>query len=445
MLHLADQLITKGLTLTILITPKNLQFLNPILSKHPMIKTLVLNLPEHPKIPLGFENIKDLGNLKNVPMINALGKLYTQIVEWFYGLDVKVRPVAIVSDFFLGWTEKLSNEIGVRRIGFYTSSVFLMEVLCYSWIDIENVVKLDFVEFNELPGKPVFRNVDLPTMVRKYNQFDSDWEFVKESIIGGLKSWGVIFNTFYDIDGVYFDHCIEKMEHQKCWSVGPLRLMCEFQTGEHIERRRNEVLKWLDDCPDGSVVYVCFGSQKMLNKEQIEALGKALELSGSRFLWIVKQGTTTVHIKEGYGHVSNEFITRVAERGKVVKGWISQDDVLKHESVAYFITHCGWNSVLEGVVGGVGLLTWPMEADQFVNAKMLEEKGVAVRVCEGDETVPDFETLAKTIVDVMNGDQSLLFRAKELGEKARVAVAKGGRSVADLDRLVEDLKQLKNK
>lgn len=80
---------------------------------------------------------------------------------------------------------------------------------------------------------------------------------------------------------------------------------------------------------------------------------------------------------------------------------------------------------MEGVAGGVGLLAWPMEADQFVNAKMAL-------------AVPDCNKLARIIIEPVNGDQSLLSRATGLSDKARNAVAKGGSSVADLDRLAED-------
>lgn len=112
MLELADFLVKRGLNLTIKATTKNLQFLKHLLSKHPKIRTLVLQLPEHPMIPPGFENLKDLGNHGNVPMMNALGKLYNKIVDWFKGLEVEFRPVAIVSDILLGY----NGEIGMLNM-----------------------------------------------------------------------------------------------------------------------------------------------------------------------------------------------------------------------------------------------------------------------------------------------------------------------------------------
>ncbi|CAM8970339.1 hypothetical protein QQ045_005460 [Rhodiola kirilowii] len=446
MIDLADQLARRGLDLTILVTPKNAEILNPLLSVHPGIRTLVLPFPGHPKISQGVENLKDIGNHGNVPMMNAMGKFRVGIVEWFKGQEDSIRPVAIVSDFFLGWTERVAKEVGVPRIAFYSLSVLLMEVSYYSWKEIDHVLSLDTVEFEELPGRPVFKNEHLPSMVRRYNKSDPDWKFVKDSMTEGSTSWGLIFNSFHDLEGHYLDHCREKMEHHKVWAVGPLKLMNKPGKTTTLAGPRSDVLKWLDECPDRSVVYVCFGSQKTLGREQMKALATGLELSGSRFLWAVKQATTEAQMEEGFGSVPQGFEERVGNRGKVVRGWVSQEAVLNHRAVAYFLSHCGWNSVLEAVVGGVGLVAWPMEADQFVNAKILvEEMGVAVRVCEGADTVPDPNTLARTIAEALSGDQSLLSRAKDLSEKAHKAAGAGGSSAADLDRLVEDLKQLKNK
>ncbi|GFP96340.1 UDP-glycosyltransferase 89a2 [Phtheirospermum japonicum] len=62
------------------------------------------------------------------------------------------------------------------------------------------------------------------------------------------------------------------------------------------------------------------------------------------------------------------------------------------------------------MMGGVMILGWPMEADQFVNVKLLVEyKGAAVVVCQGGEMVPDSDELAWKIVESMHGDDGLLF------------------------------------
>lgn len=61
LLDLTHQLALRNLTITILVTPKNLHYLNPLLSKHPAsIHPLVLPFPANSALPAGVENVRDL-------------------------------------------------------------------------------------------------------------------------------------------------------------------------------------------------------------------------------------------------------------------------------------------------------------------------------------------------------------------------------------------------
>ncbi|GLT64021.1 hypothetical protein SLA2020_365380 [Shorea laevis] len=46
-------------------------------------------------------------------------------------------------------------------------------------------------------------------------------------------------------------------------------------------------MKWLNDCPKGSVVYVSFGSFADLEVEQMEEIAWGLRMSSKCFLWVV--------------------------------------------------------------------------------------------------------------------------------------------------------------
>ncbi|KEH17531.1 putative hexosyltransferase [Medicago truncatula] len=440
LLDLTHQLALQStFTITIIVTPKNLPILTPLLSTHPnTIKTLIFPFPSHPKIPSDVENLREIGNPGNYPFINALSNLQNPIIQWF---NIHHNPpVALISDFFLGWTQQLATQLNIPRIAFYSSGAFLTAVINRCWRNPLFFQSQEVVEFNEIHGTPSFKRDHLPSLFRRYVESDPESEFVKESFISNDESWGFVINTFSALEGGYLDNIEGQFGNRRLFAVGPLgydRVGSDLEDG-------SDVLRWLDRWDeDGSVLYVCFGSQKLMRRDQMEALAFGLERSGIRFVWVVKVPSTVEQIEEGYGLVPEGFEDWVSGRGIVVKGWVPQIAILGHRVVGGFLSHCGWNSVLEAVVAGVGILGWPMEADQFVNAKLLvEDMGVAVRVCEGMDTVPDPNKLGRVISSIMSGDSPQKKRAKLMKEEALRAVSKDGVSSKELNELVHALQQL---
>ncbi|PIA57609.1 hypothetical protein AQUCO_00600378v1 [Aquilegia coerulea] len=440
LLDLAHQLSLQGITITILITPKNLPILQPLLTKNPLIQTLILPFPSHhPSIPDGVENVKDIGNKGNIGIINALVQLSDPITQWFKSHPDP--PIAIISDLFLGSTQQLATQLGIPRIMFSSVGAFLVCVLTYLIQHVHELYPLDEVSFPHLPKSPVITRAHLPSVFLRYREGDPLSETVKDGFIANTSSWGTIFNTFDDVEGVYLESFKKVVVgHERVWAVGPIELLgcsngpAATDRGGVSSVSAVDVLSWLDQCSDASsVVYVCFGSQVLLTRGQMEALAKGLEESGVQFIIVVKSET---FIPEG-------FEDRVAGRGFVIKGWAPQVSILSHRAVGGFLTHCGWNSVLEGIVAGVMLFAWPMEADQFINARLLvHDMGVAVKVCEGVDTVPDSAELACFLRESMSEKGVEKVRAMELRDKAFGAVKEGGSSMNDLNSLVKELRAL---
>ncbi|XP_074348802.1 UDP-glycosyltransferase 83A1-like [Apium graveolens] len=121
-------------------------------------------------------------------------------------------------------------------------------------------------------------------------------------------------------------------------------------------------LAWLDKQPEQSVIYVAFGSTTIFDQIQFEELALGLEAVKRPLLWVVRPDT----MDEKSDMFLKAVMGRIGKHGRIV-GWTHQQDVLNHPSVGCFLSHCGWNSTMEGVSNGVPFLCWPYFADQFLN------------------------------------------------------------------------------
>jgi hypothetical protein len=192
------------------------------------------------------------------------------------------------------------------------------------------------------------------------------------------------------------------------------------------------------------VVFLCFGSLAHVSDAQLQELALGLESSGLTFLWVVRAEKWSP--PEGWEE-------RVRGRGLLVTAWAPQTAILGHPAVGAFVTHCGWNSVLETVAAGVPVLTWPIVFEQFITERLLTEvlgigerlwpDGAGVRSTryEENEVVPA-EAVARALTTFMRpggpGDVARR-RVMDLAAKVRDAVAEGGSSDRDLRRLIRDL------
>ena len=436
LLDLTHLLLTRGLNVTVLVTPNNVHLLEPYLSTHPSsLNHLVLPAPDITPPP----------HKRLIANVRALRDLhYPILLQWFQSQTSP--PVAIISDFFLGWTHHLASELKVPRLCFSPSGAFGMSV-AFSMSrdppknndpgeDINFLISLP-----KVPNSPTYPWWQIPPHNRNDLEADPDWEFHRNSKLANFESWGIVFNSFASLESVYFDHLKREVGHNRVWAVGPVLplegdLIGSATRGGASSVPCHELMTWLDARLDKSVVYVCFGSRAVLTSKQLNVLTTALECSGVHFILCAR-------VPDDQGSILNWFKDRVGDRGLVIKGWAPQVAILRHRAVGSFLTHCGWNSVLEGLISGVVMLTWPMGADQFTNALLLvDQLGVAIRAGEGTQNIPDSYELARLLVLSLDRIKSQNIRTKELSDAALSAV-KGGSSNKDLDELIKQLANIK--
>uniref|UniRef100_A0ACD5YZ16 Uncharacterized protein n=1 Tax=Avena sativa TaxID=4498 RepID=A0ACD5YZ16_AVESA len=212
--------------------------------------------------------------------------------------------------------------------------------------------------------------------------------------------------------------------------VGPL-----VRDSDETTKTTHDVLGWLDTQRPASVLYISFGSQNALRPKQMAALADALESTGRPFVWAVRAaGAGAPPYVEWTGF---EERARVKNRGLVLRGWAPQVSILAHGSTGGFLSHCGWNSVLESLTRGVPILGWPVSAEQFYNATMLEEVwGVCVEVARGnqlDSPAVESSKLGQAVEAVMGDATTMRRQVLEVQELLKGAWAEdGGSSTAAL-------------
>ncbi|XP_057514797.1 flavonol 3-O-glucosyltransferase UGT89B1-like [Actinidia eriantha] len=438
-LDLTHQFLTRGLTVTVLVTPTHLPLLDPLLKcfASTSIQPLVLTPPEVPTSTM----------FRDIVYMRALSTLSDPIAQWFR--SHASPPVAIVSDFLLGWTQHLASDLGVPRIVFWSSGAFAASTIQCLWRDLPKVDESDdgnsTFSLVKVPNCPKYPCWQITNHYGGYKAGHPDWEFFRSSLLANHQSWGAVFNSFTELERVYLDHVKKEMGHDRVWTVGPLLpvddddRMVSTNRGGSNSVPTQEVISWLDSKGNGSVVYVCFGSRWTLTNQQVEVLQDALERSGVNFILVVK-GSDKGHLASDISLISKDFEDRVVNRGFVIKGWAPQVVILRHQAVGAFVTHCGWNSVLEGLAAGVMMLTWPLGADQFINANLLvDQLGVAIRFFEdGTRSIPNSAELARLLAESVIGCKSRRDRVMELRDATSKAI-KGGSSSIDMDELVKQL------
>lgn len=240
----------------------------------------------------------------------------------------------------------------------------------------------------------------------------------------------ILCNTFNELEPAAF----ELVPH--VLPIGPL--LPARRSGRpvgHFWPEDSSCLDWLDEQAGQSVIYVAFGSFTLLDQTQFQELALGLELSGKPFLWVVRPDL----MDGSNGAYPEGFETRVAGRGKMVS-WAPQQKVMAHPSIACFISHCGWNSIMEAIIHGVTFLCWPYFADQFFNATYIcDVWKTGLRLELGEDGVITRDEV-KTKVRAVENDEDIRARVAKLKETARWNI-NGGTSAMNFNQVIERIVQ----
>ncbi|KAL0331041.1 UNVERIFIED_CONTAM: 7-deoxyloganetin glucosyltransferase [Sesamum angustifolium] len=356
-------------------------------------------------------------------------------------------PALWGDDFHL----QAAHEMNVRCVLFWTFAAcgFLSFKLCADLIDsgitpfkdsscltdgsLETLV--DWV-----PGLENFRYKHILTFIQTTDPNNVLLAYVKEQVESISKASAVILHTFDALERRLLDTLSPMLP--PIYTIGPLQPLVDQISAKtavssmdfSLWKAEDECLEWLNSKEQNSVIYVNFGSVEVLTRGEIQELALGLAESKKNFLWILRPDL----IKGNSGVLPPDFIAETKDRGLIVS-WCQQEKVLNHPSVGGFLTHCGWNSIMEGITAGVPFLCLPQTTDQPANCRSVcIEWGIGMEISKNFEK-DEVGMLVNELLDGENG-REMKKKAVEWKKQAAAATASPrGSSFVNLEILVKQV------
>ncbi|GAB2234997.1 hypothetical protein Drorol1_Dr00004273 [Drosera rotundifolia] len=224
--------------------------------------------------------------------------------------------------------------------------------------------------------------------------------------------------------------------------IGPFHKLAPKSTSSNsLLKEDTSCISWLDKQKPKSVLYISFGSlAKITAPEFMEAIW-GLEASEQPFLWVIRPGLV-IGGQSWDQLLPESFQETVQKRGCIVS-WAPQTQVLAHQAIGGFWTHCGWNSTLESICEGVPMICKPSFGDQFVNTKCITSVWkVGLDLKDNKIERGEIERCVRRLMAENEGDE-LRQRAAILKEKAELCLKEEGSSLKYLNKLVDIISSIR--
>ncbi|KAK4419230.1 UDP-glycosyltransferase 86A1 [Sesamum alatum] len=344
----------------------------------------------------------------------------------------------LLSDTFSVWPAKIAEKYGLVDVSFWTEPALVFSLYYHLQLLREN---------GHVPVNGRKENVDYLPGIRSINTKDF-MSYLQDSELTVLHK--LIFQAFDSVKSADFILCntVQELEEeaisalqekQPFYAIGPL-FQGDFKKNS-VPRSllpESNCEEWLNSRPAGSVLYISFGSlAKVTDKNVILEIAGGILLSQVKFIWVLRPGMVD---SDGGGILPEGFEDRTRDRGLIVP-WCSQNQVLSNPATGGFLTHCGWNSIVESIWSGVPMICYPLFTDQITNRKLVvDDWKVGMNLCDGASVTR--EEVAEKIGVLMSGKrgEELMQEIKKVRETLRNALTEYGSSEKNFDCFVKDVK-----
>ncbi|XP_078165353.1 anthocyanidin 5,3-O-glucosyltransferase-like [Carex rostrata] len=437
MVELAKHFVGRGISVTIV-----LMNVGPT----PHLVSEICN--SNPHISLHILPQVHLTNLHPIPFMNVFKmlKLNKDGLRSFLIEQSETSPISgVILDMFCVDALDVTSELGIPTYFFIPCGATILP-LCFQLPTYFATRSIGALKDTPLlfPGVPPFPVSHLPHF--QGETFDAEKEQYKHLMNNNvrlLEGKGILVNSFELLEPRAFRAlkdglCLPNRSIPPIYCIGPLI------AGQAKKEEQHPCLSWLNNAqPNKSVVFLCFGSVASFSIEQLKEIAIGLKNCGQRFLWVVQSPPNPDPATDPLDILLPEgFLDRTRERGLIVKQWLPQVEVLKHEAIGGFVSHCGWNSTLEAVSFGVPMICWPLHSEQKMNKLFLvDEMKIGIELKGYDEgfvQANEIEAKVKWIIE-SEGAVGLRNRMMNMKESAIKAMKEGGSSFGAFIEFIECL------
>ncbi|KAK3414654.1 hypothetical protein EUGRSUZ_L00634 [Eucalyptus grandis] len=352
------------------------------------------------------------------------------------------------------WVAQVAHSLQIPSTLIWVQPATLLDINYYYFDGygdiIRNLGKDDPSALLHLPGLPPLTPRDFPSYFTPENQFAFNLPImqVQFEVFKEEKNPRVLVNTFDALE----PRQLKVIGNVTMFGIGPLipsafldgQDPLDKSIGADLFRSSKDYIQWLDTQPEGSVIYVSFGSLSVLSNAQKEEMARGLLGTDRPFLWVIRKDKEE-EVEEDEDQLS--CLEELEQKGMIVP-WCSQVEVLSHASVGCFVTHSGWNSTFESLTCGVPMVAFPQWGDQQTNAMLVEnEWKVGVRVNTNERGIVEGDEI-KRCLELVVGDgeegEEIRRNAKKWKGLAREAAKKGGSSDRNLNAFLEEIQMEAN-
>ncbi|KAL2622506.1 hypothetical protein R1flu_002711 [Riccia fluitans] len=394
----------------------------------------------------------------------GVNAVHNAVVEFMKSeLQSGRKPACLISDLWFSLTRDVAAECGIPAwlLSPY-SSVYLSVVSYIAELESKGILNLpnspseegSREEIISFPGVPLLRIHEIPHFY--FNKNSAICKAALRNARSIAKCDVILLTSFYELESSSFrefERFIKSVaakngrEILHILHVGPT---FHFLLSSKDESRLNllqggeekhPTIKFLDSQAASSVLLVIFGTLVNFSEEQMVEIALGLENSNQPFLCALNSPLkgSGVGGDDVFSVIPADCVERTRGRGLFVQGWVPQLQLLAHPATGGFVSHCGFNSILESLSAGVPILAWPHATDQFVNCRFIvDEAHVAIEVHRGPGAFVDREEVERSVKALFHTEEGAIVRkrAHEMRDLAAWTVGEKGTTRENIHTLV---------